>query len=320
MKKFENKTLYFVSDSNMTNPYFLEFLRSECMYSGKSVYFRNKGIPGARMDMVMNCIEEELLIETPDYVALCFGGNDLGIWLYDQALPITDELLQEKDKRVQSFVCALEENILYLRSRGIEPIFLTPICYNENIVEHSDVQTDKDSKEKTQIQDTMFTKATFRNINDIGLKALSEKGKEIAKKYNVEVWDFYAETKARVDNSHFREDGVHYNEQGHRLIANMIYEAMFGESLTGMQIPESVKALSVLEADERAYFFVKYNVIFLSYGKKEGQELLDTVQTLLREKGYVDGLNPTRVDGFLRFSVDPQGKQQEIVERIKALY
>ena len=114
MKSFENKSVYFVSDSNLTKPYYLEYLRADFLQTGKRVYLRNKGIPGARMDMVENCIDEELSMETPDFVALCFGGNDLGIWLYDCALSVTEEIEKERESRIENFTRALEKNIEYL--------------------------------------------------------------------------------------------------------------------------------------------------------------------------------------------------------------
>ena len=319
MGKFEGKSIYFVSDSNMANPYFLEYLRADCARTGRKTYFRNKGIAGARMDMVKNCIEEELAVESPDYVALCFGGNDLGIWLYDQGACLGVLQAKEREERIKNYVCGLEENILYLRQRGIEPILLTPLCYDENIQEQENVKTDKDSKEKAVIQDTLFTKESFKNINR-GLGILSEKGKEIADKLAVEVWDLYEITKRDTDNSCFYQDGVHYNEKGHKIVAQAIYRCLFGVALSECSIMESIKELSKMEADERAYFFVKYNAIFLTYGKKEGKELLDAVDTFIREKGYVDGLTRARADGFFRFAVNPNAKQKEIVRKIKELY
>ncbi len=318
MQKFENKSFYFVSDSNLTNPYYLEYLRSACKKTGKKVFFRNKGVPGARMDMVQNCIEEELVVEKPDYVALSFGVNDLGIWLYDTTLEVTEELQKQRNERIANYLCALEENIVYLQARGITPILMTPICVDENVVEKEEVQTDKDSKEKAAIKNTLFTKKSFQSINDVGLKTLHEQGMLIAKQYGVEIWDLYLATKAQLDTSCFYSDGVHYNEKGHRIIAQEIYKNMFNEELCNCEVGEEVKELSTIEADERAYFFVKYNLVFLSQGKKEGESLLTAVREFIEKKGYVEGLTSARAEGFFRFMENPVEKQKEIVRAIRA--
>lgn len=320
MENFENKTVYFVSDSNLTRPYYLEYLRADCLRTGRKVYLRNKGIPGARMDMVENCIEEELSVEKPDYVALCFGVNDLGIWLYDGQLSETQLLKQQRKERIENYLRALEKMILYLRERKIEPILMTPLCCDENIVEKSGIQTDKDNKEKSAIQNSLFTKATFRNVNEKGLYILYEQGVEIAKRYGVTVWDLYQATKARADNTCFEEDGVHYNPKGHWLVAQEIYKNMFGAKLGEYAVSEEIKALSQAEEDERSYFFVKYNVIGLSYGKKEGEELLEAVRQYIQEKGNTEGLVPKRAEGFFRFAQNPDEKQRAIVRQIKNLY
>ncbi len=318
MNAFENKSVYFVSDSNLTKPYYLEYLRADFLRTGKCVYLRNKGIPGARMDMVENCIDEELSVEKPDFVALCFGGNDLGIWLYDCELSVTEEIEKERESRIKNFVCALEKNIEYLRARKIEPIFLTPVCYNENIIERANIQTDKDSKEKAVIKNSLFTKKTFQNINK-KLQFLSDIGKDVAKKYDVIVWDLFSATKVHANEACFEKDGVHYNEKGHYLIAREIYKNMFGTEMGIYPVTKDIKELSQMEAEERAYFFVKYNLVFLSYGYKERDCLCAIVERFIAEKGYTEGLTLARADGFFRFVQAPNEKQLAIIEKIRGL-
>jgi hypothetical protein len=229
---------------------------------------------------------------------------------------MTDEVKREREIRINNYAMALEKNIQDLRLRGVEPIVLTPVCYNEDIVEKTEIQTDKDSKEKANIKNTLFSKASFRNINE-AMRLLSEICKEIAKKYDVAVWDLFAETKAQVDNSCFQADGIHYNEKGHWIIAQATYKNMFGEPLEAYPVTEAVKELSQMEADERAYFFVKYNLVFLSCGRKDGEELANYVQEFIQAKGYVQGLTRARAEGFFRFSQSPTEKQREIVAKIK---
>ena len=320
MKEFYNKTIFFIGDSNIAQPYFLEYLRADLINTGKKTYLYNKGIPGARMDMVLNSVNEEISVVKPDYAALSFGGNDLGIWLYDAYSTVTEKILSEREQRIENYCRALENIIVYLRDKNIEPILMTPLCYNENITEKEDIKTDRDNKEKSAIKDTVFTKATFKNVNENGQRVLSEKGKIIAEKYGVTVWDMYSATKKRADNTCFLPDGIHYNEKGHKIIAEAVYENMFGEKMQYYPIDERVKDVTALEQDERAYFFVKYNLVFLSYGKKEGAELINIFNAFIKEKGYTEGLTEKRAAGFLRFIKDPTNNAKRIKEALDSLF
>ena len=319
MDTFENKKILVIADSNLTNSFFLEYLRSSFVAENKRVYMFNGGIPGARMDMVMNCVEEEISVEKPDCALLSFGGNDLGVWLYDSTLEVTEAVLKERAERNQSYANALKEVIDYLRLQKIEPILMTPMCYDENLVESEEITTDKDNKEKMLIGDSFFKRATFKNINQ-GLKDLRDIGVQIAREKGIAVWDIFTETHERVDHSCFIEDGVHYNEKGHWIMAELFYKHMFGAELKAYPIPESVKEISVLEADERAYFFAKYNIVFLSEGRKDGEALVQAVQSFIERKGYEEGLTKERADGFFRFVKAPFEKQKEIARKIKRLY
>lgn len=320
MCKFDNKTVFFIGDSNISRPYFLEYLRADFINTGKTVYLYNKGIAGARMDMVLNSIDEEIAVLKPDYAALSFGGNDLGIWLYDATLPVTEELIDERESRIESYCIAFKKVITYLRGKGIEPILMTPLCYDENIIEKDGIETQKDNKEKTQIKQTLFTKASFKNINENGLKVICERGKRIAAEYGVTVWDLYSYTKTRIKNSDFNSDGVHYNEHGHRIIAESIYTNMFGEKMGDYAIDERIKAISALENDERAYFFIKYNLVFLSEGRRDGEELIKSLNRFIEKKGYVEGLTESRVAGFFRFMSDPTKNTEQITHMVMRLF
>lgn len=319
MNNFENKTVYFVGDSNITQPFFLEYLRENLLHTKKRTYLYNKGVPGARMDMVKNYIDEEISVLKPDYVVLSFGGNDLGIWLYDAYNAVTDEVLSEREKRIQKYCNALECLIVDLKSKYVVPILMTPLCYNEDIVERQDVKTERDNKEKCAIKNTLFTKASFKNIN-IGQKIICEKGKSIADKYRVQVWDAYSFTKEKVDGSCFYGDGVHYNEKGHRIIAELIYENMFGEKLLDYTIEKCVRNISDIEADERAYYFVKYNLIFFAYGTKQGKDLADALNGFIKEKGYVEGLTKERAEGFFRFAQDTVLNTRRIIGKVTDMF
>lgn len=319
MNNFENKTVYFVGDSNITQPFFLEYLRENLLQTQKITYLYNKGVPGARMDMVKNYIDEEISVLQPDYVVLSFGGNDLGIWLYDVYNAVTDEVLSERAQRIRNYCNAFEDLIVYFRSKNIVPILMTPLCFNEDIVERQDVTTERDNKEKSAIKNTLFTKASFKNIN-IGQKIICEKGKSIAEKYGVQVWDAYSFTKEKVDGSCYYGDGVHYNEKGHRIIAELIYEKMFGEPLRDYTVEKRVKDISNAEADERAYYFVKYNLIFFAYGKKQGKDLTDAINVFIKEKGYVDGLTAERAEGFFRFVRDTVSNTRNVIGKVTDMF
>ncbi|MBQ6922057.1 MAG: SGNH/GDSL hydrolase family protein, partial [Clostridia bacterium] len=231
----------------------------------------------------------------------------------------TEEILSERKRRIQNYCNALESLIVYLRDKDIVPILMTPLCYNEDMVERQDVKTERDNKEKCAIKNTLFTKASFKNIN-IGQKIICEKGKSIADKYRVQVWDAYSFTKEKVDGSCFYDDGVHYNEKGHRIIAELIYEKMFGEPLRDYTIEKRVKDISNVEADERAYYFVKYNLIFFAYGTKQGKDLADALNGFIKEKGYVEGLTKERAEGFFRFAQDTVLNTRRIIGKVTDMF
>ena len=81
-----------------------------------------------------------------------------------------------------------------------------------------------------------------------------------------------------------------------------------------------MKELTDLEADERAYFFAKYNIVFFSQGLKEGEELVKAVEDFIEKKGYVEGMTKERAEGFFRFVQSPLENQKKIVKKVKGLY
>ena len=103
-------------------------------------------------------------------------------------------------------------------------------------------------------------------------------------------------------------------------MAELFYKHMFRKDMELYPIPQSVREISLLEADERAYFFVKYNLIFLSQGRKEGEELVKAAQNFLDKKGYIEGLTKERADGFFRFVQAPLENQKKIVKKVKDAY
>lgn len=319
MKKVRNlsgKSVAFIGDSIIAAGGFINLLREYFLNKGIRIALFNKGVAGNRVDMVKTLISEEFCFYKPDYAAIMFGGNDLGIWLYDGNKPVTEQLLEKRKERVFNYKRGLTETIERLLSFGITPIVTSPLCYNSDIEEKEDVYTIADNSEKEDyIGDNFYTKKTFCNINE-GFKVLAQEAKTVALKFGTIYWDLLDDTLKEGAPEMFYEDGMHYNIKGHELLAKIILKNLTGERFIFTEPRESIKKIAEEEQRERAYFFVKYNRMSAYKSILCGDKLVSAVNEVIKNEGYTEGLTETRAKGFLEYAEDPVENGKKLTEDI----
>ena len=235
-KEFIGKTLCFIGDSILQHGHYIYNLRAYFQGKKEKCFVYNRGVGGNRAVMAKYILDDEFSQLNPDYAVVCFGVNDLGIWLYDSFKPITQELLQKRKARDDEYIGAFEQLIDELTARGIKPIIMSPYAVNEFLVETEEIETVNDNKEKEdEIKPSFYKRKTFQNIND-GLRGYAQRLETLCKQKGVEFWDIFALTYEKMPNypEMFGKDGIHYTkDKGHEEIAKSILQCL------GCEVPES---------------------------------------------------------------------------------
>ena len=266
LERFIGRKIFFFGDSITADGRFFNYLRAFCVAKGIDIAFYNKGIAGYRADLLPIVLNEELSGEIPDFAVLSYGVNDLGVWLYDGRKTLTAEIIAERENRIKNYFSATERNVFALRERGITPIVASPFCVNDGIEEKAGIVTAVDNNEKDVIDNGFYTRKTFRSINE-GLNEMRVGLETLAKKLNAEFWDLFAYTNEYACGECFIKDGLHYSQEGNFLIANAVFGCMCGASIERLPTSAGLISLYEKEADERAYFFEKYNEAYFDTGR-----------------------------------------------------
>jgi lysophospholipase L1-like esterase len=317
MMNFEGRSIYFVGDSITANGGFLKALREHFKAKGRTVFLHNKGVPGYTASAVHLLLEEEFADFLPDYAVISFGVNDAGAWLYDSRLPLTDELLARREGRKQAYEKGIVALISYLRERGIVPILCSPFCVNENIEEKARIETVTDNREKHAIDSGLYTKKTMHDLNG-ALQTLRDFGCSFAEENGVVFWDMYTQTKDMTDGECFNEDGIHYTEKGNRCLAALFLRYMYGETLAFCEDFHEMDDIADEEFDERAYYFVKYNIMRDRFATLDDESLVEAVRQWIEKNGQGYGLTESRQNGFFRYVNGHREKQRRLIERIRS--
>ena len=318
MNRFNNKSIFFFGDSITNGGAFLAQLRGYFLENNQHVAVYNKGIGGARADMLRYLLAEELSFFKPDYAVLSYGVNDLGIWLYRSGEQLSQAQEDEKEKRIEIYAESVLLAVRDLKQRVIIPIICSPFCVNKDIVEREDIQTVGDNKEKAGlIDDCFYKKDTFKNING-GLARLRECSLKIAQDEGVEFWDLLEITLRDADADCFISDGIHYTKKGHCVIANGILQCMgYLDCVREKYDYTEIKEIDIVEQDMRAYFFCKYTLLEI----KDGNISVEDTKKLLKEfydrNGYINGLNETRLNGFFRFIENIKENVAQLNKKLK---
>ena len=269
------------------------------------------------MDMVHLWLDEEFASFTPQYAVVVLGVNDLRIMLYDSAKEETAELKAERQHFIDVYKTSLENVVINLKNRGIIPIVCSPFCVNEHIIETGDVQTVVDNSDKKDIKETFYTKKTFCKINE-GLKKMRDIAFDISQSQNVEFWDTYTQTLKNISNENFTEDGIHYTDKGHKLIAKIMLNAMLGKTLADAPISQRIQEIAKFEFDERSYYFIKYIVLHETIKAIGGDyDLITETKRWIANNGHIDGVSEERELSLYRYAANPKLNQQALIDKIK---
>jgi hypothetical protein len=129
----------------------------------------------------------------------------------------------------------------------------------------------------------------------------------------------YEATYALTDAECFNADGIHYSRKGNDLIAALLLKYMLGEELKLYDRTDAeYERIAALEFDERAYYFVKYNIMRSRCNGLPIEEFKERVREWLRSKGNVEGLTKAREESFFRVVADSRGKQRELIDIIRS--
>ena len=238
--------------------------------------------------------------------------------LYDSAKEETAKLKAERQHFIDVYKTSLENIVLNLKNRGIIPIVCSPFCVNEHIIETGDVQTVVDNSDKKDIKETFYTKKTFCKINE-GLKKMRDIAFDISQRQNVDFWDTYTQTLKNISNENFTEDGIHYTDIGHKLIAKIMLNAMLGKTLADAPISQRIQEIAKFEFDERSYYFIKYIVLHETIKAIGGDyDLITETKRWIANNGHIDGVSEERELSLYRYAAAPKHNQQALIAKIKS--
>ncbi len=231
---YKGKTIAVIGDSITESGKQFYYLRSYLQNSKDKCFFYNRGTCGNRAVMFPYLFDEEIKELSADYVMISYGVNDLGIWLYDNLKPVTEEVLAKRKARDDEYFLSYRKSIEKVKEYGAIPIVASPFAVNECLIEKESIDTVADNDEKEDnLKPSFYTRATFRNINK-ALKGYAEKLKELAKETSSEYLPMFEKTYPEMlkQTDMFSEDGVHYNAGvGLKFVAKVMLEFLGVEDI-----------------------------------------------------------------------------------------
>ncbi len=316
-----NKTVCFLGDSITEHGHYTYALRSYLHRKNLSVDIYNCGLGGMRADRVTaEQIEYEVTSVNANYCVISFGVNDLGIWLYDSFLEVTEEVLRQRKERNENFFNGIKSVVKILKLKGVEAVLMSPFPVNELLEEKPDIPTIGDNKEKSQLINQWFYKRkTFVEINK-GLKIYNDWLKEYSQSENVKFIDIFDLLRkyALKFNGLFNQDGIHYSKIGGEYIAKSILYAT-GEKRNKKEFVNDLKndEIYLAERDDRAVSFLEIchfgDIKFKDYSKQQKKEyvenLLDDPETEIWLKRFCEI--------YLRFYGNFEQTKKKLVELTK---
>lgn len=96
-----------------------------------NVVFYNCGAGGNVAKVVPTLLEEDVMWINPDYVILCYGGNDIGFYLYNPDVEVTEKVLEEREKRLLAFEKNFRFAAQLIKMRGAKPILAATLAYDD---------------------------------------------------------------------------------------------------------------------------------------------------------------------------------------------
>ena len=298
--KYEGKSIFFIGDSITANGLFFKYLRTYFKRAGRDVTIYNKGIPGGTLTILHTALDEELRSGKPDFAVISFGANDSRYWEYNSDTINTPELTQTIDNQRRIYAEKMELLVEKLSALGITPILTSPFAFSHFLSSSENVETVVDAKEKACINHKFYNREVFAKING-SLKEYRDFVKNFAEERGIEFWDNYEATYSLSDSLDYASDGIHFSPKGNQLIARLILGNMLGEELNEFNTDEETEKLAASELEERAYFFIKYNIMRPTNPNWTPDELQERVKAWIERKGNVEGVTKVREEAFYRY-------------------
>ncbi|MBQ8323055.1 MAG: hypothetical protein IJX91_03730 [Clostridia bacterium] len=292
-KEFIGKTLCFIGDSILQHGYYIYNLRSYFQGKKEKCFVYNRGVAGNRAIMAQYILGDEAYWLKPDYAVICFGVNDLGVWLYDSMKPITEEVLFKRKARDDEYIKAHEILLDELSAKGITPIIMSPYAVNEFIVENEEVETVNDNKEKEdEIKPSFYKRKTFQNINE-ALKGYSERLQKLCEEKGVEFWDIFSSTyeKMLTKPEMFGVDGIHYTEgKGHKEIAKSVLQCLGCDIPDGfMKTAENDKIFALEQFERSIGYIARCAPMNRLFGDYTEADIVDYAQKIKDDESVYSG-------------------------------
>ncbi len=316
---FKNKTVAFLGDSILADGRYMAAMRAYMHVQNENCRVYNRGIGGNRADMAECLLPYEIFSLKPDYCFVCFGGNDLGIWLYDSFVEETEEVLAARQVRDESYRQGIKTIVKELQAQGICPVLVTPYPMNELLEEKADIPTLGDNAEKRALIGPWFYKRkTFQRLNE-GLEGYARFLQAYAKETGCLFCDVYTplrEAMLHVEGL-YAKDGIHFSEKGHFYIANTFLRYLgyddvpldFTNANTGAN-----RDIFDLEQIERSICFVQFNAFHPVMGTFTQEQILEEVKKGVADEGQPDWLHYT-YETYLNY----EGKREKIRDAIVRL-
>lgn len=320
MVDLKGKKICIVGDSLTEHGHYVAYMRAAMKGAGDlgfSVY--NCGIGGNRSDMVKALVKEDVLPYKPDYAAIFFGGNDLGIWLYDARKRETPPLLEERKARLNTYERGMYEAIDALQKEGISPIIFSVAAVSE-LFDGSKVETLGDNEEKkVNLDEGFYTKETYVAINRALEEELLPIAKRIAEEKGLPFLDLFTPTKKALTytlGSH-EKDGLHMTTKGYTVLAKIILNA-FGYDVPACEelLDEENAEIKRVELLSRDIMFLKYNMCHPNEGNYTEEDILNVAKTKLNDPETPDWLKGT-CQTYIDNNGDASAHVQEVVRRAK---
>ena len=286
--KYVGKTIAVIGSSNVEKGNQFYYIRSYFQQSKEKCYLHNRGTGGNRAVMFPYLFDEEIKELKADYVAISYGLNDMGIWLYDSLKPVTEELLAKRKARDDEYFASYKKAVEIVKAYGAIPIIMSPTAVNERLIEKENIETLADNDEKEDnLKPSFYTRKTFRNIN-LAVEGYAKKLKEIADELGAEYMPIfekiYPETLKHDDM--FGDDGIHYTSIGYKYIARIMLEHLGCENIPEefVSTPENDE-IERLEKLERSSGYLRRATPYNGYfGQFTDEEMEENVRKIIREK------------------------------------
>jgi lysophospholipase L1-like esterase len=209
----ESQTLVAFGDST-TAPrgkleIYADLLHKELSFEGKEVAVINAGVPGNTTTMAAKRFEKDVLAAKPDVVIVQFGINDSAIDVWKNPPAVEPRVKQDVYGR------NLRDFVRTLKGKGARVVLMTPnpLCWTDAL--------------KAKYGHAPYQPEIEDGFNVL-LRKYAETVLQIASEENVGLVDVFA-----AFNEHARQrgasspsdlllDGMHPNNAGHRLVADLI--------------------------------------------------------------------------------------------------